>query len=178
MSQTSHVAILLNSPLNFIDFLLDLGLRAAVEEHIPRALLSVLADMCLDQANLTLSESHLKSLINIFDLRRNYPQLSSDSKYSHERIRRLLEKIKLSGSELVNEVMNLNLESRFGGPAASKQISRFSKYRGLISSRQLWMHIPRKFFLFRSHPTENFLFLHHLIGQSEFGTQRRERKFE
>ena len=72
--------------------------------------------MCLEPVNSQLSESHLRSIINIFDERRNYPPLSPDSKYSYKRIRRLLEKIKESSStELANDVMNLNLESRFGG---------------------------------------------------------------
>ena len=99
-----------------IDYWTDVGFRAAVDEQIPRTLLSVVAAMCLGPANLQLSESHLKSIINIFKEGRNYPPLSPESKYSYKGIRRLLGKIKeTSTTELANDVMNLYLESRFGG---------------------------------------------------------------
>ena len=101
---------------NIIDFLPDVGFRAAVDEHITHVLLSVVADIYHGTENLQLSESHLKSIVNIFNEKRNYPPLSPDSKYSYIRIRRLLKKIKeTSNTELAKDVMNLNLESRFGG---------------------------------------------------------------
>ena len=75
---------------NIIDFLPDVGFRAAVDEHITHVLLSVVADIYLGTANLQLSESHLKSIINIFNEGRNYPPLSPESKYSYKGIRRLL----------------------------------------------------------------------------------------
>ena len=120
-----------------IDYWTDVGFRAAVDEYIHRILLSVVADMCLGQADFQLSESHLRYLISIFDEGRNYPPLSPESKYSYKGVRRLLEKIKqTSSSELANDVMNLRLESRFGGiPSEHMSLISISKYRGLIYSR-------------------------------------------
>ena len=92
-----------------------MGFRAVVNEHIPLTLLSVLADGCLGNAKLRLSESNLCSLINIFDESRNYPELSAGSGYSVRRIRQLLGKIKeSSSSKLADSITSLQLESRFG----------------------------------------------------------------